>query len=233
MTFDEVMQELEAAGTEQNRKIYKRHGAGDVLFGVSYANLGKLQKKIKLDHALAKQLWATGNFDARNLAVKIADPRQADAALFDSWAKDLTSQLLTDDFTSYASQTSFELQHQKMLEWMPSENEWLVRTAWQLLTSLLNDKTLPDSFFEPYLEILERTIHTAPNWVRHAMNNTLINMGLRSSALKEKALAAAALIGKVEVDHGETSCKTPDAASYILKTLEYRAKKAEQAAAKV
>lgn len=32
----------------------------------------------------------------------------------------------------------------------------------------------------------------------------------------------AARIGKVEVDHGETGCKTPDAAVYIRKTLERR-----------
>jgi len=29
----------------------------------------------------------------------------------------------------------------------------------------------------------------------------------------------AAAIGKVEVDHGETSCKTPDAVPYIEKAL--------------
>ena len=43
--------------------------------------------------------------------------------------------------------------------------------------------------------------------------------------LQKKAIAAAKRIGKVEVDHGETGCKTPDAASYIAKTVEYRKKK--------
>ncbi len=32
-----------------------------------------------------------------------------------------------------------------------------------------------------------------------------------------KAIEAAKRIGKVEVDHGETNCKTPDAAPYIEK----------------
>jgi len=35
--------------------------------------------------------------------------------------------------------------------------------------------------------------------------------------LKKEAIAAAGRIGKVEVDHGKTSCKTPDAAAYIKK----------------
>jgi len=37
-------------------------------------------------------------------------------------------------------------------------------------------------------------------------------------------LAAAKRIGKVEVDHGETSCKTPDASTYIRKAVARRSK---------
>ncbi|MCY4422680.1 MAG: DNA alkylation repair protein, partial [Acidimicrobiaceae bacterium] len=52
-----VMAELEAAGTAQNRKVYARHGAAEPMFGVSYADLGKIAKPIKTDHHLAQQLW--------------------------------------------------------------------------------------------------------------------------------------------------------------------------------
>ncbi len=37
--------------------------------GVSYANLEKLKKRIKMDHELAAHLWDTGNHDARILAM--------------------------------------------------------------------------------------------------------------------------------------------------------------------
>ena len=47
------MTELKRIGTAQNRKIYKRHGGDDNLFGVSYANFYKFQEKIKVDQALA------------------------------------------------------------------------------------------------------------------------------------------------------------------------------------
>jgi hypothetical protein len=49
------------------------------------------------------------------------------------------------------------------------------------------------------------------------MNGALIAIGLRNPRLEKKAVAAAKRIGKVEVDHGETSCETPDAAAYIAK----------------
>ena len=45
---------------------------------------------------------------------------------------------------------------------------------------------------------------------------------------------AARRIGEVHVDHGETGCKTPDAAAYIQKMADRAAKKAttKEAAAK-
>ena len=48
------------------------------------------------------------------------------------------------------------------------------------------------------------------------------SIGIRSPALTERALQVAGKIGKVEVNHGETGCKTPDAAAYIRKTLAWR-----------
>ena len=56
MTVAETMLEREALGTAQNRKIYRRHGAGGNLFGVSFANLNALKKGLKTDHALALAL---------------------------------------------------------------------------------------------------------------------------------------------------------------------------------
>ena len=38
-------------------------------------------------------------------------------------------------------------------------------------------------------------------------------------------IAAAQRIGKVEVDHGDTDCKTPDAVSYIKKSLARKSKR--------
>jgi len=61
--------------------------------------------------------------------------------------------------------------------------------------------------------------------VRYSMNNALINIGVRNPKLEKIAIAAAARIGTVEVDHGETGCKTPEAVAYIKKTVAYNKKK--------
>lgn len=91
MNFDQVLRELEALGTAQNRKVYARHGAGENMFGVSFANLGKLQKRIKVNHELAGQLWTSGNQDAQMLATMIADPQALTDKRAEAWTKDLSN----------------------------------------------------------------------------------------------------------------------------------------------
>lgn len=222
MQLDEVMAQLEQLGTEQNRKTYARHRVKGAMFGVSYANLDKLKKKIKVDHPLAEALWATGNHDARVLATKIANPQQADLAQLHAWARDLDSYVICDAFSGYAARTP----HARALmeAWTPQPDEWIGRTGWLILASLaLHDPTFTEDELIAHLAVIEAEIHSRANYVRDAMNSALIAIGLRTPALQDAALAAAARIGKVDVDHGDTNCKTPDAAAYIRKAAARRA----------
>ncbi|HKY04765.1 MAG TPA: DNA alkylation repair protein [Blastocatellia bacterium] len=223
MTVEDVIKELESLGTEQNRKIFKRHGMGENLYGVSSADLNKLKKRIKVDHELARRLWETGNYDARALATLIADPRLLDDGQLESWAKSLDSYAIADMFARLASRTA--LAKKKMERWIKSKDEWTARAGWQMLGSLARDDAgLPEDYFEPYLGIIEQKIQSSKNRVKDAMNNALISIGVRTPRLHKRAVEVARKIGRVEVDHGETGCKTPDAIPYMARMLERAAK---------
>lgn len=224
MTLQETMLALESMGTEQNRKIYKRHGAAEPMFGVSFANFGKLQKQIRTDPELAFALWQTGNFDARVLATMVGDPATTPAAQLDAWVKDLEGYSLTDLFGKFAARTPHAAA--KREQWMKSKVEFTAQAGWLLLSYALADGApLEAAYLEERLAHIEKNIHKAMNRVRHSMNGVVIAMGVYREDLRSMALAAAARIGKVVVDHGETSCETPDAAAYIAKTLARKAKK--------
>jgi 3-methyladenine DNA glycosylase AlkD len=123
---------------------------------------------------------------------------------------------LTDAFSAFAGQTP--LAQKKAEKWMKAKSEWIASAGWSLLGTLtMRNENLSDDYFENYLAVIERDIHSSKNRVKHAMNSALIAMGMRNDNLEKKALAAAQRIGKVEVDHGETGCKTPDAIAYIQK----------------
>ena len=91
LSLAQVMTALEKEGSAQTRKTYSRHGAEEPMFGVSFAFLKTLYKSIGIDHELALALWDTGNFDARNLAVKIVDTARMSATDLDRWAKTRTA----------------------------------------------------------------------------------------------------------------------------------------------
>lgn len=231
MTLTEAMKELEAMGTAQNRKVYARHGASANMFGVSFANQEKLRKKIKVDHELAAQLWATGNDDAQVLATLIADPQQFTDRQAEGWVKSLNNHGLAEMVARLTAKTS--LARPKAEKWHKAKDELVGSTGWRLISHLaMEDQQLPDAYFDPYLTAIGASIHQQKNRVRYEMNGALIAIGLRNEKLEKKALAVAKQIGKVEVDHGETGCKTPDAASYIAKALVYRHQKTAKAAAK-
>ncbi len=218
MTLDEAMRALEQAGSAQTRKTYARHGAAEPMFGVSFATLKALTKRIDVDHELALALWDTGNFDARNLAVKIVDPARMTPADLDRWAREASPSRMCG---GYVGMLAAEGAHgaRKAAEWLASRDGRERSAGWSLLGQLAQrDEATPDAFFEQRLADIERTIHAAPSAEREGMNMALILIGCRSASLRKAALAAAKRIGKVEVDHGDTDCKTPDAAAYIAKT---------------
>ncbi|MEW4152728.1 DNA alkylation repair protein [Bacillus thuringiensis] len=224
MLLEEVMQQLEEYRTEQNRKTYKNHGAKEPLFGVSFANLKLLKKKIKKDHDLAVELWETKNMDAMILATYILDPKNITAEQLNSWVQDVDYYCLMDVFMTSICTSPIAIE--RMEEWTKSNDEWIGRAGWSLLANIsIKNKTLHDDFFSPYLEEIKENIHNEKNRKKEAMNSALIAIGIRNEDLERQAIEIAREIGKVEVDHGATSCKTPDAESYIKKARERAQKK--------
>ncbi len=216
MTAAEILSKLKSMGTAQNVKIYKRHGMGNKLYGVSFANLNALKKQIKINQELAEKLWESGNVDARHLATMIADPKAISEKTVDGWVKDINYYMLCDLVAGVVGQSV--LAKRKAEEWIKSDDEWVGRTGWNLIGYLaMVDQILSDEYFEKHLNIIEKTIHKSKNFAKHALNMALIAIGMRNSRLEKLAIASAGRIGKVEVDHGETSCKTPDAVEYIKK----------------
>lgn len=216
LSLAEALAALEKAGSEPTRKTYLRHGAEEPLFGVKFADLKLLVKRIGVDHELALALWKTKNHDARVLALKIADPARIQAAELDRWARDLRVRMCK----GYVAMLAAESPHgaAKAREWSSSDDEALRSTGWSLCGMLATaDESTPDEWYLKRIAEIEKSIHSAPNAEKEAMNMALITFGGRNETLRKAALAAAKRIGKLEVDHGDTDCKTPDAGAYIEK----------------
>jgi len=221
MTVTETLRTLDSLGTAQNRKVYARHGASDNQYGVSFAHLQKLQKRIRMDQALALGLWKSGNADARILAAMIADPAKMTERILDGWIGTVRYYVLADAVASLAIRAKFA---RRLAErWVREPEEFVAQAGWSMVARLaIQDKTVPEAYFAKFLPRIGRTIHKVENRARYAMNNALIAIGARSDALERQATAVAKTVGPVEVEHGDTGCKTPDAVSYIKKARAHR-----------
>lgn len=216
MTLEETMIALEQAGTAQTRKTYARHGAPEPMFGVSFATLKALYKRIGVDQELAQALWDTGNFDARNLAVKIADPAGISARELDRWAATPAGRMCG----GYVGHLAAESPHgrTKADKWLAAANDPTRFAGWSVVAAMaMIDESVTDEWFAERLEQIETTIHSAPNMQRYIMNQALICIGCRNASFRKSAAAAAKRIGIVEVDYGDTDCHTPDAQESIEK----------------
>ncbi len=216
MRTTDVMAQLEKAGSAATRKTYARHGVAGPMFGTSFAVLGKLAKTIKLDQPLADKLWSTGNHEARILATMIADPETISRKQLDGWAKVADNYGLAGAIGRVVAKTPDARATAEA--WTKSDGEYIGQCGWTVLAVLAGGgDRVSETDCMTLLARIEKTIASAPNRVRHTMNSTLIAIGGRSPKLRTAALAAHKRIGKVEVDHGDTACVTPNADAYIAK----------------
>lgn len=217
MTAAEVLATLQKLGKPSTAAIYKRHGSGENVFGVLTSEIGKLVRKIKVDHALAIDLWKTGNAEARMLSLQIADPAQLTSSQAEAFLDDPHSHFNACYLSVLLARSP--IVNEKMSAWMKSSKEQVREAGYALAAARLKQDpgAVSDSEAEKMLKTIEAEIHSSPNRARYTMNNAVIAVGVYKPSLRKKAVAAAKRIGKVEVDHGETGCKTPDAAAYIEK----------------
>ena len=188
------MRTLEKAGSEATRRTYERHGAKGPMFGVKFGDLFELMKAIDVDHDLARKLWATGNVDARNLAMKIADPQALTSDELDRWAIENPMRMCGLYIATLAAEGPHA--RTKLREWLRSSDERLRAMGWTLLGRLSDlDESLAEDELLRRVEEVAKTIHAAPNDVRHDMNRALITIGGRSPATRKAVLAAAKRMG--------------------------------------
>lgn len=217
MSLEEAMTALEAAGSAQTRKTWGRHGVTAPSFGVSFASLKALRKRIGVDHELAVALWDSGNYDARNLAVKVADPARLGSAELDRWARDTET---ARPCGPYVAMLAAEGPHAdaKAAAWIGAGSAPERRVGWSLLGRLaVADSATPDAWFQAHLEAIARTIHGAPDPERDSMLRAMILIGCRNPALRRAVVDTAQRMGVVEIDYGDTSCEAPDVVSQIDK----------------
>ncbi len=219
MTVKEIMAELEAKGSPGTKKVLLKHGVKEPFFGVKIGDMKPIQKKIKKDYQLAKDLYATGNSDAMYLAGLIADESKMTKEDLATWVKQSQS-VNVNEYTVPWIAAESKFGYELAMEWIDSKEEYIATAGWATLSNLVAikaDEDLDLKALKNLLQRVEKDIHKAANRVRSNMNGFMIALGSFVPALTDATIQTAKKVGTVMVDVGDTSCKVPDAIEYIMK----------------
>jgi 3-methyladenine DNA glycosylase AlkD len=198
------------------------HGIREPLFRVKVEYLKIIQKKIKKDYQLAKDLYATGNADAMYLAGLIADDKKMTIADLKTWVGQAVSQNISEytvPWVAAESDHGFKL----ALQWIDSAEEYIAAAGWSTLgalVSLKDDSELDLAVLKSLLSRVAKNISSSKNRVRYTMNGFVISVGSYVTALTGEAMTIAKKIGTITIEMNGTACKVPDAGDYILKIKE-------------
>ena len=214
MTLHETLAKLEALSNEAMRKLHLKNGASDDrLFGVKMGDIRTLAKKIKTDHQLALELWATEIIDARLLAILIIDPKKVSA-------DELTSMVKSEDFAwvadwlysyiikSYPDTETFRK------EWLNSEDKMLARAGWSLTSGCVVRN--PDVLDLPtLLDRIESEMADAAPEIQWTMNSALAQIGINVPQYRTRALAIGEKLGIYKDYPVSKGCTSPFAPIWI------------------
>ncbi|HEY4110804.1 DNA alkylation repair protein [Puia sp.] len=219
MTAKEIMADLQAHGDEKIKNIFLKHGVKEPMFGVKIEHLKTIQKKVKKDHHLAQELYATGNADAMYLAGLLAEDEKMTKKDLNTWVSQALSQNIAEytvPWVAAGNPHGYKL----ALEWIDDKKEHIAAAGWSTLAawvSLKPDADLDVAGLRTLLARIEKTIQSSPNRVRYTMNSFMICAGAYVTPLTKEVLAVAKKIGPTTVNMEGTACRIPDVAGYIGK----------------
>ena len=221
-TTKEILKELKGYGDAATKKMLINNGAKEPVFGVKVADLKKILKRVKKDHALSLELFATGNSDAMYLAALIADEDKISKSELTKWVNEAYWPWLSEFSVPWIAAES-EHGYQLALKWIDSKKESVASAGWGTLAyyaSIKADDELNLGVYQKLLDRVEKNVHKDKNRVSHTMNAFVIAVGNYIKPLTKNASATAKKMGKVEVDMGRTACKVPLAVDAIKKVAD-------------
>lgn len=217
------MAKLEALGNETVRKTNIRNGAGDNQFGVKMGDIRVIAKEIKLNPELVKELWDTGNWDARLLATLLMKPKQLSKEEVDRMVREIhySESESFSQLTDWLMTNVVKLHPQKeelRQEWMKSDHPIASRAGWSLTTErvIKNPEGLDLSGL---LDRIEKEMGGAPAPEQWTMNYCLAEIGINYAELRDRAVAIGEKLGVLRDYPVSKGCTSPFAPIWIAEMV--------------
>jgi 3-methyladenine DNA glycosylase AlkD len=164
-------------------------------------------KKIKTDHALAKELWKTGNLEARLLAMLVCKPKEFSTKELDAMVRDVDYAWLADWLNSYVVK-QHPAKEELREKWMKDKDPGAARSGWSLTTERVA-KSPEGLDLEALLGRIEKEMGKAPEFTKWTMNFCLIEIGVNNPKLRKRAVQIGEKVGAYRDYPVSKGCTSP------------------------
>lgn len=213
MTLKQTLDKLKALSNEKMLALHTKNGADGNLFGVKLGDIRKVADTIKKDHALALELWATGNIDAMLLSTLIIDVKALSVSEMDQMVKAIPIPQVADWFNSYIVK-EYRNKEELRKKWMQAKDPMAARAGWSLTAGRVARE--PEGLDLPaLLNRIEAEMPKAPPEAQWTMNTTLAQIGIHFPEHRKRALAIGEKLGIYRDYPVSKGCTSPFAPIWI------------------
>ncbi|HAX42604.1 MAG TPA: DNA alkylation repair protein [Bryobacteraceae bacterium] len=209
----DVLSKLEALGDERVRAQNRRNGAGEDQFGVRLGDIRKVAKSLKVDHTLGLALWATGNLDARLVAILGFQPAKLTEDDLDGLVRSARFAQLADWLNAYVVRKHPGKEALRR-RWMADPDPWAARAGWDLTSERIGRS--PDGLDLPaLLDRIEAEMGSADPAAQWTMNFCLAGIGIHFPEHRQRSIAIGEALGIYRDYPVSKGCTSPFAPIWI------------------
>lgn len=183
-TVAEIQAELAALEDPKIRAVNERHGDEH---GVNLTKLRAIATRLKTQHELALELWATGDAATRLVALLVCRPKAFSAAELDTMMREARVPKVLDWLLGYVVKKNPHAEELRVA-WFDDADPVVAAAAWALTSVRVAKK--PEGLDLPgLLDLVEAHMKDAPSRPQWAMNECLATIGIHHPDLRERAVA--------------------------------------------
>lgn len=216
-TASELLAELAALEDPKIRAVNERHGDDH---GVNLTRLRAVAKRVKTNHDLAVELWATGDSAARLLALLVCRPKLYSFDELDGMLRGNGSPKVQDWLVNYVVKKSVHAEALR-LAWFADPDAAVASAGWALTSERVVRS--PEGLDLPgLLDLIEAQMAEAPERLQWAMNHCLAQIGIEHPSLRERAVAIGERLGVLRDYPTPPGCTSPFAPVWIAEMVSRR-----------
>jgi 3-methyladenine DNA glycosylase AlkD len=183
ITVGAVMADLAALEDPKIRAVNEKRGDDH---GVNLGELRAVAKRLKTQHDLARELWATGDTAARLLAMLICRPKAFERDELDVMLREARMPKVLDWLVNYVVKKSPHAEELRVA-WFADPDPNVASAGWALTSERMAKK--PEGLdLSGLLDLIQAEMKDAPDRLQWAMNNCLAQIGIEHPEHRARAL---------------------------------------------